>query len=163
MERAMSFIGTHQILEYTLRINEAVNPPFLLSRIIRLKLEPLAHNMEPEVVIHFDPTVTKMFGSVVKGNIFDAQIAVALNESRFDDIYAVLRSERPVYFDYVAEADWSNPLDPKTLFDVSSISIYVGNEPVGEAEQTESIQALRGRNVLADLRAKVPGTEQMRK
>ena len=155
----MSFIGTHQILEYTIRINEATNPPYLLSRIIHLKLEPLTHGIEPEVIIHFDPTVTTMFGSVVKGNIFDAQIAVALNQSRFDDIYAVLRSETPVYFDYVAEANWTDPLETKTLIDISLISIYTGKEPVGEIEQAQSISALRARSRLAALNNKANSKE----
>jgi hypothetical protein len=151
----MEFIGTHEIEEYNLRINEAPDPPSLLSRVINLKLKPLTHGVEPDVVLYFDSRVTKMFGSVVKGNIFNAVIAVGLNESQFDDIYAVLRSEKPVYFQYVAAADWTDPFDSATVIDISLVSIYTGQEQVGEVERPASnILALRRQTVLSELKKK---------
>ena len=149
----MEVIETHEIEEYTIRVNEAPDPPYLLSRIIRLKLKALTHGFEPDVVLYFDPRVTKMFGSIVKGNIINAVIAVTLNDSQFNDLYAVLRSEKPVYFQYRAAAEWANPLDNATLIDVLEFAIYTGQEPVGEVERPASnMLALREKTVLSELR-----------
>jgi len=150
----MSVFGdTHKIEEYRLRVTEHVegaeNP---LDRLIYLKLEPLTHGLEPEVFLHFDSYYSQMSGTLFKKGIFDAAMYIGLDTPRFDTIYAVLRSEKPVYFTYSVAANWTDPADKATNIDVLRFSIHTLLEPVGEVERPQSISGLRTQGTFAELK-----------
>ena len=155
----MSVFGdTHQIEKYSLKVTEhiggAENPA--MDRYIYLKLKPLTHGLEPDVYLNFDSYYSEMSGRIARNNIFNAVMYIFLNTSRFDTIYAVLRSEQPVYFTYSVAANYTDPAETATNIDVLQFSIHTLLEPVGEVERHTSISGLITEAVFAENRRSSP-------
>jgi len=76
---------------------------------------------------------------------------IALPESYYADIYAILRSEKPVYFSYLCDSpfpatsltgidDFLHEVTQEEYITVRGVNFTTGMEPVGEGVDSDAIQ-----------------------
>jgi hypothetical protein len=126
------FRDSHEIEQYEVTVCGASD--IIRTRYITLKLKPLAHGVEPDVYLNFVPGAQQLPGKITKNNIFNAVLEITLKEQDFNDIYAVLRSEKPAHFSYTPASNWTDPSNSATEIDVTQIMIGSDLEPIGEVE-----------------------------
>jgi hypothetical protein len=138
----------YQIEKYRLSVIEG--PISVFTRILNLQLKPEFHGIEPEVVLTFRPNQQNTPGTVHVKNVFDAHVVMPLDERDFGDMYAVLRTEKPIYFTFLTETDWTISSAPTV--EVKQIIIHTDIEPIGEMEVTTSpLAAPKYRNLLLEV------------
>jgi hypothetical protein len=144
----MSTTYVSEVEHYSLAIHAGSHAA--QSRTIWLKLKPEIHALEPTVYLIFGLPNQQGYGGVIEvGNVFQAYMVIYLDEHAFADIYAVLRSEKPVHFRYSTAEDWWGQANKQVA--VEGIQIDIGLEPIGEGVETTPLRTLQLRKGIQTL------------
>ena len=150
----MSVTFVDEVERYSLAIHAGIYAS--QARTIWLKLKPLAHGVEPDVNLIFGLPNQNGFGGIIDvRNIWQASMTIHLDVHSFADVYAVLRSEKPIYFRYTATQLWADPALVNKTVDIEGIQIDTGLEPIGEGVETTPLRTLNIRNGIKTLQKRL--------
>lgn len=126
------------------------------NRRIRMTSAPLTHGIQSFLTLYFVTNAdTGNIGVVTTSNYFQHYIYAWLPIGEFDEIYDILRNEKPIVASYWAEDDDPfNPITPSRSSQIRWVRIGTDSEPVGEGsdDETGELAAITGM-LAADLPA----------
>lgn len=138
-----------RIDSYTVSISNSRAPGLAPNRrrVINLTSEVLTHSIQTTATLYFltSHPSSEFVGGIVTSNYYQFTLFGWLPIGEYDEIYDVLRSEKPVYCRYGAQTDDAfNPITTPTGSGVRYIDIRTGEEPVGEgpSDQENAINDL---------------------
>ncbi len=111
-------------------------PGFNFSRIISLQTNPKQHGHYAQGTVYFGADMAPPIGKFKKtGPLATNTFHVTLPMDYFDDFYAILRSEKPLFLNYTAPITYEDAAVGATG-DITGIILQTENEPIGEGVDT---------------------------
>jgi len=136
-------IATYTVSVYNYRRQiSAGNVSQNRNRTIVLTSTQLSHGIQSIITIYFSTNAnTGNIGFVTTTDYFRHFIYAWLPIGEFDEIYDILRNEKPIIASYWAESDDPfNPITPSRSSQIRWVRVGTDSEPVGEGSDDETGQ-----------------------